>query len=505
MNSRKRSSVRLLLVLGILLGMIDARAALAAGGRLTILNFANGDTITYDLPLLVGEAANDTSLTIRIGAEVIHVAVNDGQWRTFVPLVVGRNTLQFTTSTGERYTFDLVLAPASMSNSVRLVYLIGSDSDGAFDAPVGAPHGPENGTTRLRLAGRMLQSLTAELLHDKGLSRSTFRLMADASGVAVVEAIRSTKTRAELRSMTDMDLYFHFYDLLADFPNRNHVKDLAILAETHYDAATETLKGHLALGGDRLPIFGSATLYTFPERVGEIEAHFTDPSLVEPYLFPEYGRSRQYWAAFTTSIGAMLHEVGHSFGLPHPDAPQPQDLMYRGFDYLNRMVVTTEPGHGSIDSTGDIMPRWTDSDAVTLQANDWFGTAEEHTGSGGPRFLSQLVMVDSPHELHFLAEENVTSTQGASLPLRFTWPEATWSIELELGDLKALNATPISGVDGDSLAVTATIGALPKGDYHGKIMVHPQLNGVDGVTGVIDIHFIVARDFTRLFLPLAYR
>jgi hypothetical protein len=46
--------------------------------------------------------------------------------------------------------------------------------------------------------------------------------------------------------------------------------------------------------------------------------------------------------------------------------------MARGFDYLNRAAVTYEPGFGNINPAVDIMPRWTNDDAITLQANSWF-------------------------------------------------------------------------------------------------------------------------------------
>ena len=44
-----------------------------------------------------------------------------------------------------------------------------------------------------------------------------------------------------------------------------------------------------------------------------------------------------YWANYSTTLGAALHELGHCFDLMH----SPQGIMSRGFDDMNKFVVVT--------------------------------------------------------------------------------------------------------------------------------------------------------------------
>ena len=47
------------------------------------------------------------------------------------------------------------------------------------------------------------------------------------------------------------------------------------------------------------------------------------------------------WASAATGVGAMLHEMGHTFGLPH--STDGRSAMSRGFDLFNRRFVAYEP------------------------------------------------------------------------------------------------------------------------------------------------------------------
>ncbi len=110
--------------------------------------------------------------------------------------------------------FSLFYTPSTNTHSIKMVYVLGTDSPGTFDAPIGAANSQENARLRLGLVGQMLQSFVAELLVDRGLPRETFRLLEDSSGAPLVEIKRLPLTVTEIRSMEGIDLYYQIYDLL---------------------------------------------------------------------------------------------------------------------------------------------------------------------------------------------------------------------------------------------------------------------------------------------------
>jgi hypothetical protein len=100
---------------------------------------------------------------------------------------------------------------------------------------------------------------------------------------------------------------------------------------------------HTALGGGGVALFGSATLHTFAESLDELVERFEDTRDVmslQPPLFDDSGFRRSMWANYATGLGAILHEVAHAMDLPH--AVEYSDIVNRGFDHVNRLVMTHE-------------------------------------------------------------------------------------------------------------------------------------------------------------------
>jgi hypothetical protein len=119
-------------------------------------------------------------------------------------------------------------------------------------------------------------------------------------------------------------------------------KNVVIAAYTRFDPKTKKMLGHTALGGGGLGLFGSGNLFTWPTTLADVPTAFLDARRIDRDRFMDDSAHRgMHWAAASTTMGATLHELGHTFGLPHTN--HPADIMTRGFDHFNRVFTLAEP------------------------------------------------------------------------------------------------------------------------------------------------------------------
>lgn len=185
---------------------------------------------------------------------------------------------------------------------------------------------------------------------------------------------------------------------------------------------------------------------------------------------PEYGRAYAYWATYTTSLGAILHDGGHCFGLQHPAQPGPGEIMWRSVDFLNRLAVTYENGYGPVDPTVDNMPRWTDQDVTILQSNPWFTAASQGNGHGGPQLL--------PGVMNTLASSIVVAAEAAhplvahpAVRIAVTRPSTTWTAQVESGGSLAVQLGRAQGNAADSLPLTIDTTGYAIGTFTASVRV----------------------------------
>jgi hypothetical protein len=307
-------------------------------------NLQQGERLRHGLAFLSGRAGVESGeLSVTANGEVHRWPILAGHFKALVPLRDGDNELQLQSAVGgPARTVRLGRDMDPNPKFVRLVWVTAADGDGSFEGPEGSPRDEASARRRLALGGLLMQSFTAESLHLMGHGRRTFRLELEPDGLPRVETFRSALTLAQARSMTGNALWSHFYGELASLPRRDDSIDLVLMSMTDWDGATKTATAHTALGGGRLALFGSGTLYTWPETLDDVVPAWMDARVTDTLVLMDDSAYRaRWWANFATGLGACLHELGHTLSLPHP--ANGRGVMAREFDHVNRLFMLEEP------------------------------------------------------------------------------------------------------------------------------------------------------------------
>lgn len=403
-----------------------------------VLNHKDGDIVNHSLVLLEGEITlvNDNSLTDTAeemsntlekntadvenyccsgsqelsSLQEIQILVEHkescqswpvvgGKFKAFVKLDKGINELEIGCPSLQ-YKQRFTLTFTNLENQprfVKVVYVKCCDSEGMFDSPTNADNDLCTATKKLRFNALLLQTFMAVDMYKHGFGYETFCLEEDDDGEVLVHVFGSKLTTEQAHAMNGDQLYSWFHsELLNSSLNNLNCKFLVFMSCTHYDPpddfdvtqTTKYVKAHTALGGGQLGLFGTGGLHTWAKDVEELLPCFTDSREInKSKLFDDSAGRGTFWANYSTTLGAALHELGHCFDLMHT----PEGIMGRGFDDMNHFVMVTQPENqhhptteltnNSNDVTLEIFAdhkaHWFRSSAVILHYHKWIRPCTE--------------------------------------------------------------------------------------------------------------------------------
>uniref|UniRef100_W8AN20 Putative zinc metalloproteinase YIL108W n=1 Tax=Ceratitis capitata TaxID=7213 RepID=W8AN20_CERCA len=199
---------------------------------------------------------------------------------------------------------------------------------------------------KINLNLRLVQSVYADQLRAAAYGRSTFTLNGDC------KVFETQLTCEEVWQLNEESLWQNFAEEILNssaWGGEDKLKFVAFIGCTKYDAAAiaasgdfsyanirRNLKGHAALGGGGLALFGAAYLYAWPRYCKDINAYFGSTEKVDPTQLPDDSNYRcTYGGVYATTLGAVVHEIGHTFDLGHTI----DGVMGNGFDYINRVFT----------------------------------------------------------------------------------------------------------------------------------------------------------------------
>jgi len=323
-------------------GTVRAGAA-TTRSAIRVTNFVSGETVRFPVVLIRGELADAKLETINVtsGSSKRSGLAAAGRFKVLVELAPGVNKLVIAGG-GAKVNLLLKYKPQTNPHVVRVHYFVDKSGDTRFQTPL--KNDPQNWRGKLDTAMKLMQTFTAQRLGDLGLGRRTFNLELDDRGRVKVHILKGRRDAAYYQKLTGGQLYNEAAgEIRRQFPHKR-AKDLVIPAFTRFDPKTGKVGAHTALGGGNLALFGGGDLFSWPDSIAGVQAAFMNAARVDPkQIFSDSVGRHTFWANASTTMGAALHEIGHTFGLPH--SHDKHDIMTRGHDRLNRFFTLVEPPH----------------------------------------------------------------------------------------------------------------------------------------------------------------
>jgi hypothetical protein len=331
-------------------------AAATEAPAIRLTNYQGGETIRYPVALLVGKLSDRsiTKVTLINSSSKRPTAKMDGQasdgvFKVLAELVPGENRLELRAGS-DALAVVLRYEPPTSRYFVRAIYMTDSAGDTAYQTQ--REKNPQDFAAKFDTAMKLMQTLTAERMHDLGYGRHTFNLELDDNGKVIVHVVKGKRPAVEYYAMKDQAWYAQVNREMSAAFEMRYAKNVVIASYTRFDPETRKTRGHTALGGGDLGLFGSGNLFTWPSTLQDVQPAFSDTTKMDRSRVQDDSAGRgTFWGAASTTIGATLHEMGHAFGLPHTRVGW--DVMTRGFDHFNRVFTTAEPGRRRSGRAGD--------------------------------------------------------------------------------------------------------------------------------------------------------
>lgn len=446
------------------------------GAALTVTNHAPRELLRYPVALLVGTAERAERVAVdnldnpRPDGRNVGPVV-DQRFRLLVELAPGDNRLRLSAG-AESAALTLTYRPPTSPYRVTLVYLTGRE--GATAYPTQFDTDRQDYLPRVRTGARLLQTFCAESLHDEGLGRLTFNLATDERGEPAVHTVALPEPANGLRARDPSEQWHRTYECLSQRFDFARTKVLCFNAFVAYDADQQREVGHKSLGGGSQAVCSSGSLCAWPASLRDVQRAFDDATPVDTRRVADVTAFRgTLWALAATGLGTCLHELGHTFGLPH--SPDPRCPMSRGFDQFNRTFVVREApsrvARQPVVFRADETARWDPLFAQRLALNPWWqADARPASGLAGP---SVAYHVDRA-EFLVHAPAGLACVQASGPLRRIGWPLDTAAGDTDcrvsltalrdrLGATEAVSLVVFDREGRSASATAAPNGAAPNG------------------------------------------
>lgn len=191
----------------------------------------------------------------------------------------------------------------------------------------------------------LVQCVYADKLREAVEARYTFELLEQC------KIFHSQLSREEIWNSNENDLWQSIAQELlnSEWGKNKCIKFIAFINCSKYEGLDveksgnfsyanikKHTRGHAALGGGGLALFGSVYFYCWPRYFHQVLKCFQNQQPVNLCKQPDESNYRRTWAGvYASTLGALCHELGHIFDLGHTQ----NGIMGTGFDFINRVFT----------------------------------------------------------------------------------------------------------------------------------------------------------------------
>lgn len=240
----------------------------------------------------------------------------------------------------EQKSIDKVL------HDIQPLYIINRKSDGKFQSTSDdTRNNTADALLKIDLAMELAQVLFSSKLNESELFGER------AFVLKKCEVFNSELDVDKARSKNQWDLYDYVAKELIDRegPNiRERRKFVCFMSCTKFDGLRSKeeysyanihakTRANPALGGDFLCLMGSGCFYSWPNSIDEVVPAFKNKKKVDLTQVLDDSNYRQtYGGTFASSLGSLVHEIGHCFDLAHTES----GLMGADIDFVHRFFLS---------------------------------------------------------------------------------------------------------------------------------------------------------------------
>lgn len=228
---------------------------------------------------------------------------------------------------------------------IQPLYIINKNSDGCFQSTLDdANNKVEDALIKINLALELAQCIISSKFIEKGFGERSFVLQK-------CQIFDSNLDADKARNMTQWELYDAVAEELVvkegiDIKDRR--KFVGFLSCTKFEGLKDdedysyvNIKAKTfanpALGGGFLCLMGSGCFFSWPNHIDEVSKAFSSRRKIDlSQVLDDSNYRKTYGGCFSTTLGSLVHEMGHVFDLAHTET----GLMGNDIDFVHRFFLS---------------------------------------------------------------------------------------------------------------------------------------------------------------------